>query len=128
MLRCSFYEKFLRLPYIKQSLCKLEVITLHKKIHIKASNFNIHIYNYYHYFIEKRGHSMNQDIGKKVMVFGIVALFTGLTLVPITCSQVTNNDTTYKLVIITPMRFGRTLKPLANSAYMAPAMSELAIN
>jgi len=51
-------------------------------------------------------------MGRKIISFVIVMAFFGLTLVPIMNAQQTADELTYDLLIITPSKFTRALRPL----------------
>jgi hypothetical protein len=56
------------------------------------------------------GDIMNKNAYKKIMTFGILLTFLGLTLAPVMSAQTTESD--YDLLIITPNRYTRALKSL----------------
>jgi len=56
------------------------------------------------------GDIMNKNAYKKIMTFGILLTFLGLTLAPVMSAQTTESD--YDLLIITPKRYTRALNPL----------------
>jgi hypothetical protein len=67
------------------------------------------------YIIINRGLLIKKDTRKKIITFGVVTVFLGLTITSAINAQITNEDSSvYELLIITPKEFTRALKSLVD--------------